>query len=161
MGRRQSGCAAATGDSWPPFTGGKSSLTVAATNIGDGSEPPNPFDVRLVNIQLHGRLLQCPYPAMEAGRPGSRSRSTDVFRGWSKGGARRAVNADGQAVSPAPAFHCRSPHCPMWPNRRRATPSPTPDQREMPMKQRDPEEHGPAAPGHMTHGPAGRANNPA
>ena len=29
------------------------------------------------------------------------------------------------------------------------------------MKQRDPEEHGPAGPGHMTHGPAGRANNPA
>ena len=29
------------------------------------------------------------------------------------------------------------------------------------MKQRDPEEHGPAAPGHMTHGPAGRASNPA
>ena len=29
------------------------------------------------------------------------------------------------------------------------------------MKQRDPEEHGPAAPGHRTHGPAGRVSNPA
>ena len=28
------------------------------------------------------------------------------------------------------------------------------------MKQRDPEEHGPAAPGHMIHVPAGRASNP-
>ena len=28
------------------------------------------------------------------------------------------------------------------------------------MKQRDPEEHGPAAPGHMTHGPAGRVTHP-
>ena len=32
--------------------GGKSSLTVAATNIGDGSEPPGPL-----NIRPNGRLL--------------------------------------------------------------------------------------------------------
>ena len=37
-------------------TGSKSSLTVAAPNIGDGSEPPNLFDVRLVNLQLSGLL---------------------------------------------------------------------------------------------------------
>ena len=36
---------------------GKSSLTVAATNIADGSEAPNPFDVRLVNVRLNGRPL--------------------------------------------------------------------------------------------------------
>ena len=50
---------------------------------------------------------------------------------------------------------------PRWPNRRPAGRPPMPDQREMPMKQRDPEEHGPAAPGHRTHGPAGRVSNPA
>ena len=67
----------------------KSSLTVAATNIGDVSKPPDPFNVRLVNVRLNGRLLQFPRPAMEAARPGSRSRSTDVFVGGS-GPARTA-----------------------------------------------------------------------
>ena len=38
-------------------TGGKSSNTVAATNIGDGSERPNPFNVRPVHVRLNGRLL--------------------------------------------------------------------------------------------------------
>ena len=65
-------------------TGGKSSLTVAATDIGDAPKAPDPF-----NLRLNGRLLQCPHAAMEAARPGSRSRSTDVF----VGGSRPARNA--------------------------------------------------------------------
>ena len=90
---------------------GKSSLTVAATNNDDGSEAPDPFNVRLVNVRLNGRLLQFPHAAMEAAKPGSRSRSTDVFRGWSKAGAHRAARqAVGPAVFPASAFHCRSTH---------------------------------------------------
>ena len=38
----------------------KSSLTVAATNIGDGHKALNPFNVRLVNVRLNGRLLHSP-----------------------------------------------------------------------------------------------------
>ena len=84
------------------------------------------------------------------------------FCGWFRASAQRAARqAVGPAVFPAPAFHGRSAHQPRWPKGLRATPPPMPDQREMPMKQRDPEEHGPAAPGHMTHGPAGRVSNPA
>ena len=89
----------------------KSSLTVAATNIGDGTKALNPFDVRLVNIRLNGRPLQFQRPAMEAAKPGSRSRFTDVLRGWFKAGAQRAGRqAGGPAVFPASAFHGRSPH---------------------------------------------------
>ena len=38
-------------------TGGKSRLTVAATDIGDGTKALNPFNVRLVIVRLNGRLL--------------------------------------------------------------------------------------------------------
>ena len=87
----------------------KSSFTVAATNIGDGTKALNPFDVRLVNIRLNGRLLQFPHAAMEAARPGSRSRSTDVFPWVVEAGAHRAARqAVGPAVFPASAFHGRS-----------------------------------------------------
>ena len=45
-------------------TGGKSSLTAAATNIGDGSKAPGPFKVRPANVRLNGRLLQFRRAAM-------------------------------------------------------------------------------------------------
>ena len=67
-------------------TGGKSSLTVAATNVGHGSEAPNSF-----NVRLNDRLIQFPPAAMEAAKSGSRSRSTDGFRGWIRAGAQRAA----------------------------------------------------------------------
>ena len=84
-------------------TGGKSSLTVAATNIGDGTKAPGPFDVRLANVRLNGRPLQFPPVAMEAAQPGSRSRSTKGFCGWS-GPARSAppVRPSAQPFSPPP-----------------------------------------------------------
>ena len=54
-------------------------------------------------------LFSSPHTAMEAARPGSRSRSTDVFCGWFKDGAQRAGRQTvGPAVFPAPAFHGRS-----------------------------------------------------
>ena len=91
-------------------TGGKSSPTAAATNIGDGSKAPGPFKVRPANVRLNGRLLQFRRAAMEAAKPGSRSRSTDVFRGWFRAGAYRAARqAAGPAVFPAPAFHIGHP----------------------------------------------------
>ena len=84
----------------------KSSLTIAATNVGDGTKALNPFNVRLNN-----RLIQFPCPAMEAANPGSRSHSTDVFCGWFKAGAHRPARQPvGSAVSPASAFHGRSTH---------------------------------------------------
>ena len=55
---------------------------------------------------------------------------TRGFRGWFRAGAQRAARqAVGPALFPAPAFHGRSPHCPMWPNRRPAGRPPMPDQR--------------------------------
>ena len=106
----------------------KSSLTVAATDIGDGTKAPGPFDVR-----LNGRLIQFPPVAMEAAKPGSRSRSTKVFCGWS-GPARSApaVKPSAQPFSPPPRSTARSAHQPRWPNRRPATPPPMPDQRRCP-----------------------------
>ena len=84
-------------------TGGKSSPTVAATNIGDGSKAPGPFKVRPANVRLNGRLLQFRRAAMEAAKPGSRSRCTDVFLGWSRP-ARTAlpVKPSAQPFSPPP-----------------------------------------------------------
>ena len=79
-------------------TGGKSSNTVAATDIGDAPKAPDPF-----NVRLNGRLLQCPHAAMEAARPGLRSRSTDVFVGGSRP-ARIAppIKPSAQPFSPRP-----------------------------------------------------------
>ena len=55
---------------------------------------------------------------------------TRGFRGWFRAGAQRAARqAVGPALFHAPAFHGRSPHCPMWPNRRPAGRPPMPDQR--------------------------------
>ena len=104
-------------------TGGKSRLTVAATDIGDGTKALNPFNVRLVIVRLNGRLLHSssrtrqwrwPSPA-----PGAALRM--VFVGGSRPArCAPAVRPSGPAVSPAPAFHGRSAHQPMWPNRRPA-----------------------------------------
>ena len=86
-----------------PVTGSKSSLAVAATNVGHASNAPDLLNIRLANIRLNGRLLQFPHTAMEAAKPGSRSRSTKVFCGWS-GPARSAppVRPSAQPFSPPP-----------------------------------------------------------
>ena len=86
-------------------TGGKSSLTVAATNIGDGTKAPGPF-----NVRLNDRLIQFPPVAMEAAKPGSRSRSTDVFCGWQ--GRRAARRPSGRRPSrfPRPRVPLRGAH---------------------------------------------------
>ena len=83
----------------------KSSLTVAATNIGDGTKAPGPFDVR-----LNDRLIQFPPVAMEAAQPGSRSRSTKVFCGWQ--GRRAARRPSGRRPSrfPRPRVPLRGAH---------------------------------------------------
>ena len=117
-------------------TGGKSSLTAVATNTGDGSEAPNPF-----NVRLNGRLIQFPPVAMEAAKPGSRSRSTDVFCGGCRAaGAQRAGRqAVGPAVFPAPAFHCTERTSTHVAQPAAGKPSTNARPKEMPMKQRDPE----------------------
>ena len=127
----------------------KSSLTVAATNIGDGTKAPGPFDVR-----LNDRLIQFPPVAMEAAKPGSRSRSTKVFCGWLRAGAQRAGRqAVGPAVFPAPAFHCAERTSTHVAQPAASRPSTNARPKEMPMKQREPgepgrtaEEPGPGAP---------------
>ena len=109
-------------------TGGKSSITVASANYDDGSNTPNPFDVRLANVRLNGRLLHSmrqwkrPSPA-----PGAALRK--FFVGGRAGAQRAGRQAVGPAVFPAPAFHGRSAHQPMWPNRLPASPTPMPDPR--------------------------------
>ena len=117
-------------------TGGKSSNTVAATNIGDGSERP----IHLTSGQCtFGSMAACStavpaHVAMEAAKPGSRSRSTDVFCGWFRAGALRAGRqAVGPAVFPAPAFHCDGAHInPCGPTGGAASPPPMPDPRRCP-----------------------------
>ena len=44
-----------------------------------------------LGLRLNGRPLQFPRAAMEAAKPGSKSRSTDVFSGGFKAGAHRAA----------------------------------------------------------------------
>ena len=56
-----------------------------------------------LGLPAEGRLLQFRRAAMEAAKPGSRSRSTDVFRGWFRAGGHRAARqAAGPAVFPRP-----------------------------------------------------------
>ena len=113
----------------------KSSLTVAATNIGDGTKAPGPFDVR-----LNDRLIQFPPVAMEAAKPGSRSRSTNVFCGGCRAGAQRAGRqAVGPAVFPAPAFHCAERTSTHVAQPAAGNPSTNARLKEMPMKQREPQ----------------------
>ena len=80
----------------------KSSLTVAATDIGDGTKAPGPFDVR-----LNGRLIQFPPVAMEAAKPGSRSRSTKVFCGWQGRRAARRPSSRRPSRFPRPRVPLR------------------------------------------------------
>ena len=70
---------------------------------------------------------------MEAAKPGSRSRSTKGFCGWS-GPARSApaVKPSAQPFSPPPRSTARSAHQPRWPNRLPASPPPIPDPRRCP-----------------------------
>ena len=87
----------------------KSSLTVAATNIGDGTKAPGPFDVRLANVRLNGRLLHSmrqwkrPSPA-----PGAALRK--FFCGWQ--GRRAARRPSGRRPSrfPRPRVPLRGAH---------------------------------------------------
>ena len=85
-------------------------------------------------------LFSSPRGAMEAAKPGSRSRSTKVFL-WVAGPARSApaVKPSAQPFSPPPRSTARSAHQPMWPNRLASKPSTNTRPKEMPMKQRDPE----------------------
>ena len=111
----------------------KSSLTVAATNIGDGSEAPNPFNVRLnaraaqsVRLLHSMRQWRRPSPA-----PGAALRK---FLCGVAGPARSApaVRPSAQPFSPPPRSTARSAHQPMWPNRLPAGPPPMPDPRRCP-----------------------------
>ena len=80
----------------------KSSLTVAATNIGDGTKAPGPF-----NVRLNDRLIQFPPVAMEAAKPGSRSRSTKVFCGWQGRRAARRPSSRRPSRFPRPRVPLR------------------------------------------------------
>ena len=78
--------------------------------LANGTKAPNPFKVRLANIQLNGRLLQCQCVGNGSDQPRLDEPLYGCFRGWFRAGALRAARqAVGPAVSPAPAFHGRSP----------------------------------------------------
>ena len=79
-------------------TGCKSSLTVAATNIGDGPKAPDPL-----NIRLNGRLLRRPVPACGNGSGQARLPEPlyGCFRGWFRAGA-PPVMPSAQPFSPPP-----------------------------------------------------------
>ena len=77
---------------------------------------------------------------MEAAKPGSRSRSTDVFLWVVRAGAQRAGRqAVGPAVFPAPTFHCAERASTHVAQPAAGKPSTDTRPKEMPMKQRDPE----------------------
>ena len=81
-----------------------------------------------------------PRGAMEAAKPGSRSRSTKGFCGECRAGAQRAARqAVGPAVFPAPAFHCAERTSTHVAQPAASNPSTNARPKEMPMKQRDPE----------------------
>ena len=86
--------------------GGKSSLTVAATNIGDGTKAHTPFDVRLANVRLNGRLLHSmrqwkrPSPA-----PGAALRK--FFCGWQGRRAARRPSSRRPSRFPRPRVPLR------------------------------------------------------
>ena len=120
-------------------TGGKSSITVVSANYDDGSNAPNPFDVRLANVRLNGRLLHT-VPAYGDGSGQTRLEEPlyGCFSWVVQGGAQRAARqAVGPAVSPASAFHGRSAINPCGPTGA-GRPSTNTRPTEMPMKQREP-----------------------
>ena len=81
-------------------TGGKSSLTVAATNTADR--------LKRQSIERSAQwppAPQFPHTAMEAAKPGSRSRSTDFF----SGGSGAARSAPPVRPSAQPFFRLRVP----------------------------------------------------
>ena len=85
-------------------TGGKSSLTVAAPNIGDGSEAPNSFNDRLVNVRRNGPLLQCQCVGNGSGKARLEEPLYECFCGWFKAGARTTppIKPSAQPFSPRP-----------------------------------------------------------
>ena len=121
------------------MTGTPGTLTVEAKTLAPLGRP------------AEGRPLQFQRPSMEAAKPGSRSRSTDVFCGWFRAGAQRAARqAVGPAVFPASAFHGRSMHDQSGTNlapTAAGKPSTNARPKEMPMKQREPGEPGRTAGG--------------
>ena len=78
-----------------------------------------------LGLPAEGRLLQFPPVAMEAAKPGSRSRSTKGFCGWS-GPARSAppVRPSAQPFSPPPRSTDGAHTDRSGPNRLRASPPP-------------------------------------
>ena len=116
--------------------------------LANGTKAPNPFKVRLVNLQLSGLLRSARTRQWKAAKPGSKSRATDVFCGWFRAGAQRAGRqAAGPAVSPRPRVprteRALSNLAPAAASNPFTNARPT----EMPMKQSDPEEHGAGGPG--------------
>ena len=94
-------------------TGGKSSLTVAATNIGDGSERP----IHLTSGQCtFGSMAACSTAVPAHGNGGGQARLEEPLYGCffvgGSGPARSApaVRPSAQPFSPASAFHCDGAH---------------------------------------------------
>ena len=84
----------------------KSSLAVAATNTGDGHKALNPFNVRLVNVRLNGRLLHS-FRTRQWKRPIPAPRAVlRMFFVGGSGPARTAppVKPPAQPFSPPPRF---------------------------------------------------------
>ena len=113
-------------------TGGKSSNTVAATNIGDGSERP----IHLTSGQCtFGSMAACSTAVPAHGNGSGQARLEEplyeIFFVGGSGPARSApaVKPSAQPFSPPPRSTARSAHQPMWPNRRPASPPPIPDPR--------------------------------
>ena len=72
-------------------TGGKSSNTVAATNIGDGSERPIHLTSRPVHVRLNGRLLHSSSRTRQWKRPSpARGAALQIFFVGGSGPARSA-----------------------------------------------------------------------
>ena len=92
-----------------------------------------PTTPRACGVRLNGRPLQFPRGAMEAAKPGSRSRSTKVFCGWQGRYAPRRPSSR----RPSRFFRPRVPRTehalsnlePIWPQRLPASPPPMPDPR--------------------------------
>ena len=64
----------------------------------------------LVGVRLNDRPLQFPRPAMEAAKPGSRSRSTKVFCGWQGRRAARRPSSRRPSRFPRPRVPLRGAH---------------------------------------------------
>ena len=120
-------------------TGGKSSLTVAATNTAD----------RLKRQSIERSAQWPPAPQFQRTRqwkrpiPARGAALRIVFCGWFKAGAHRAGRqAVGPAVFPASAFHGLERTLTHVAQPAASRPSTNTRPKEMPMKQREPEEHG-------------------